>query len=136
MGLMKILFLPLQLTAKSPAASLPISYKYMAWDLDLFNNSAALLSSLRLLPKASLEDGVNTEWGTQLLHVQIIASNWMNTSGRAHERIYCWWEFPRLCFFLSHLSYLGMFCNLHFHSSSYFMFLQSAWQSIMRHSSR
>lgn len=65
MGLMKILFLPLQLTAKSPAASLPISYKYMAWDLDLFNNSAALLSSLRLLlPKASLEDGVNTEWGT------------------------------------------------------------------------
>lgn len=47
----------------------------MAWDLDLFNNSAALLSSLRLLPKASLEDGVNTEWGTQLLHVQIIASN-------------------------------------------------------------
>lgn len=29
-----------QLTAWSPAASLPISYKYIAWDLDLFNNSA------------------------------------------------------------------------------------------------
>lgn len=34
-------FSPSQLlTAWSPAASLPISYKYIAWDLDLFNNSA------------------------------------------------------------------------------------------------
>ncbi|KAL3970603.1 lysyl oxidase-like protein 2/3/4 [Sarotherodon galilaeus] len=31
------------------------------------------LVSLLLLPKASLEDGVNTEWGTQLLHVQVHA---------------------------------------------------------------